>query len=125
MDKSGAVFCESKNRDAFDRLRSSRLPVIASIDGYALGGGMLLAMNCDIRIAAESATFGYPEIRLGIIPGTVIYALVGNGLGELLDAGGHPNLETIFEPYILAPLIGLAVLIMIPIFYKMWKTRGD
>lgn len=65
-----------------------------------------------------SATF------IGIIPGTVIYALVGNGLGELLDAGGTPNLKTIFEPYILAPLVGLAVLVMIPIFYTMWKTRG-
>ena len=66
-----------------------------------------------------SATF------IGIIPGTVVYALVGNGLGEILDAGGTPDLATIFEPEILAPLIGLAVLVLIPVLYRKWKTRGD
>ncbi len=75
-------------RDAFDRLRCSSLPVIASINGYALGGGMLLAMNCDIRIAADSATFGYPEIRLGIIPGTggsvLIDRLIGPGAARAI-----------------------------------------
>jgi enoyl-CoA hydratase len=75
-------------RDAFDRLRCSSLPVIASINGYALGGGMLLAMNCDLRIAADTATFGYPEIRLGIIPGTggsvLIDRLIGPGASRAI-----------------------------------------
>lgn len=54
----------------YDNLRRMPQPVVASINGYALGGGMLLAMACDIRIAADTAEFGYPEIRLGIFPGT-------------------------------------------------------
>lgn len=44
-------------------------PTIAAINGHALGGGLELALGCDLRIAAESATFGFPEVTLGIIPG--------------------------------------------------------
>jgi enoyl-CoA hydratase len=53
----------------WERLRSVRKPVIAAVAGVALGGGCELAMMCDIVIAADSAKFGQPEIRLGIIPG--------------------------------------------------------
>ncbi|MEV5583770.1 enoyl-CoA hydratase, partial [Streptomyces parvus] len=54
---------------AWDRLGLLRTPTIAAVRGYALGGGCELAMLCDLVIASESAVFGQPEIRLGVIPG--------------------------------------------------------
>jgi enoyl-CoA hydratase len=53
----------------FRNIEKSRIPVIAAINGYILGGGLELALACDIRIASEDAIFGFPEVGLGIIPG--------------------------------------------------------
>jgi enoyl-CoA hydratase len=53
----------------WETIRSIRKPVIAAVAGFALGGGCELAMMCDIVIAADTATFGQPEIKLGVIPG--------------------------------------------------------
>jgi len=53
----------------WDRIARMRKPVIAAVAGFALGGGCELAMQCDIVIAADTAKFGQPEIKLGVIPG--------------------------------------------------------
>lgn len=57
----------------------------------------------------------------GIIPGTAIYVSVGNGLDTIFASGQTPNLAIIFKPTILLPLIGLAILSLISVFYKNWK----
>ena len=53
----------------WDRLSAVRKPILAAVSGHALGGGCELAMLCDVIIASDTATFGQPEIKLGIIPG--------------------------------------------------------
>ena len=58
-----------KGNDVFRKIETFPIPVIAAINGFALGGGNELAMSCDIRICAENAIFGQPEVGLGITPG--------------------------------------------------------
>jgi uncharacterized membrane protein YdjX (TVP38/TMEM64 family) len=59
----------------------------------------------------------------GIIPGTLVYASVGNGLDALVTAGGTPSLGIIFKPEVLGPIVGLGVLSLLPVGYKKWRAR--
>ncbi len=61
---------------------------------------------------------------VGIIPGTLVYSLVGNGLGALLEKGQTPDLRIIFSPEIFLPLLGLALLSLLPILYKKGKNKN-
>lgn len=67
--------------DYCDTIRLLRPPVIAAVNGYALGGGLELALACDIRLAAEPATFAAPEIKLGWIGGGGMSALLAHSIG--------------------------------------------
>ncbi|MFW6056616.1 MAG: enoyl-CoA hydratase/isomerase family protein [Chloroflexota bacterium] len=81
-----------KGHDAARIMESMGKPIVAAVNGYALGGGCEMAMACDIRFASESAKFGQPEILLGLIPGMGgtqrLARLVGQGIArELVYAG--------------------------------------
>jgi uncharacterized membrane protein YdjX (TVP38/TMEM64 family) len=60
---------------------------------------------------------------VGIIPGALVYASLGNGLGAILDAGEQPDLEILLKPVVLFPLLALAVLALLPVVYKKIKGR--
>jgi enoyl-CoA hydratase len=81
-----------KGHDATRIMESMGKPIIAAVNGYALGGGCEMAMACDMRFASEKAKFGQPEILLGLIPGMGgtqrLPRLVGQGIArELMYAG--------------------------------------
>lgn len=86
----------------FSKLENLPQPVIAAINGFALGGGCELAMSCDMRIASDKAKFGQPEVGLGIIPGFAgtqrLPRLVGKGRAkELLFTGDSIDVQEAYR----------------------------
>ena len=77
-----------KGNDIFRRLETFPIPVIAAINGFALGGGCEISMSCDFRICSENAMFGQPEVGLGITPGfggtQRLARLIGAGMDKQL-----------------------------------------
>lgn len=97
LARSARETLDGANNRLFSRLENVRIPTIAAVNGFALGGGLELALACDLRIASETAKMGLPETGLGIIPGAGgthrLPRLVGAGvakemilLGTILDA---------------------------------------
>ncbi len=93
---SGKALAE-RGQSVLRRFETSPKPVIAAVNGFALGGGCELAMSCHVRIASEAAKFGQPEVKLGLLPGyggtQRLPRLVGKGralqlllTGEMIDA---------------------------------------
>ena len=81
-------------RRVFEEVAAYPKPTIAMVQGYCLGGGCELALACDLRVAGESARFGQPEVRLGLIPGggatQRLPRLVGTGAALRLVLTGEP-----------------------------------
>jgi enoyl-CoA hydratase/carnithine racemase len=94
-ERQGGGDFVSPRRDLFSALEESRVPVIAAINGAAMGGGCEIALACDIRVIADTATIGLPEIRFGALPaggGTQrLPRLVGSGIAKEMIFSGLPN----------------------------------
>lgn len=102
MDVAESCEFSTLGNKTFSKLENLRIPVIAAVNGYALGGGCELAMACDIRIASYKAEFGQPEVGLGLIAGfggtQRLARLVGSGIAkEILYAGEMINANRAYE----------------------------
>ena len=91
-----------KGNDVFRKLEKFPIPVIAAVNGFALGGGCEIAMSCDIRICSENAMFGQPEVGLGITPGfggtQRLARLIGAGMAkEMIYAARNISAEEAYR----------------------------
>ena len=113
LDSKGGRNLAKKGQDqVFDRIENCPKPIIAAVNGFALGGGCELAMACHFRIASANAKFGQPEVNLGLIPGyggtQRLPQLIGKGKAmELIMTGAIVDAQQAFDlglvNYVTAP----------------------
>ena len=116
---TGKTFAES-GQAVFNLIENLDKPVIAAVNGFALGGGCELALSCHIRIASENAKFGQPEVNLGIIPGyggtQRLTRLINSGrameyilTGDMVDANEALRIGLVNKVYPQAELMNKAI----------------
>lgn len=102
LSKEEGQALAQKGQDIFFRIERCSKPIVAAVNGFALGGGCELAMSCHFRIASENAKFGQPEVNLGLIPGyggtQRLVHLIGKGRAmELLMTGNMIDAQTALQ----------------------------
>lgn len=110
MDELGADLFGGLGQEVFDIIQNSHLVSIAAVNGFALGGGLELALACDIRIGSEKAKLGLPEVSLGLIPGfggtQRLARLIGYGrAAEIVFTGDMIGAEEAYRIGILNKLV--------------------
>ena len=94
LDRSSGLDFARRGQGVFSRIEALPKPVVAAVNGFALGGGCEIAMACHVRVASTRARFGQPEVKLGIIPGfggtQRLPRLVGRGAATKLILSGRP-----------------------------------
>lgn len=100
--EEGKALAQKGQEDLFDVAENCTTPIIAAVNGFALGGGLELAMACHIRVASENAKMGLPEVSLGVIPGyggtQRLAQLAGKGKAfELIFTAGMVSAEQALE----------------------------
>lgn len=120
LDMISAKEFAEKGQEIFYSIENMNKPVIAAVNGFALGGGCELALSCHIRLASENSKFGQPEVNLGIIPGyggtQRLTRLVNSGraaemilTGDLIDANEAFRIGLVNRVYPQAELIDKAI----------------
>lgn len=130
LDASGGAALAQKGQDmVFSKIEHASKPFVAAINGFALGGGCELAMACHLRVAAEQARFGQPEVNLGLIPGyggtQRLTQLVGKSkalelmmTGNMIDAGEAKQLGLVNQVTTAEDLLPATYKLLEPILAK-------